>query len=208
MKKSLYVGSISMILISITSVSSTFAAKTNVKQVTQNPPEFSVLSESQLTTLKSLTWSAREEYLASLWITKPVHGSGSLEWSGGINKRHGPSTLEMREIPELTSLTDAEKAALESMTEDERDAFFASKWITRPTNTGSWEQTKQISKINTTVTSSTRLDSSNINRTERLSKQKAKILELKKARIQKKILANEQLTRLEKKFADENSIEY
>lgn len=66
MKKYIYLGSLSIAIISITGASSSFASdNTTTSNIHPLPPEFSILSESDITTLESLTGSARNEYLTS-----------------------------------------------------------------------------------------------------------------------------------------------
>jgi hypothetical protein len=105
-------------------------------------------------------------------------------------------------------LTDTERTALQNMTTAERESFFASKWITRPTESGSWKLNQKKQNNISNATNTTAVTSNNESRKERIAKQQAKLLEQKKSKIQKKITANESLNRLEKKFADTNGIEY
>lgn len=66
MKKYIYLGSLSIAIISITGVSSSFASdNTTTNNTHPLPPEFSALSESDITTLESLTGSAKNEYLTN-----------------------------------------------------------------------------------------------------------------------------------------------
>lgn len=62
------------------------------------------------------------------------------------------------------------------------------------------DQEKQESTLSNTITTQSR--------TERIKGNAAKVLEQKKVKLQKKITAGEALTRLEKKFADNNDIAY
>ncbi|NRH21215.1 hypothetical protein HOO68_04170 [Candidatus Gracilibacteria bacterium] len=205
MKKYIYLGSLSIAIISITGASSSFASdNTTTSNIHPLPPEFSILSESDITTLESLTGSARNEYLTSRGIISPKNNTGS---NNIRNNRNGSGSNNQKN-PEGLTLTDTEKTALQNMTAAEREVFFTSKGITRPTESGSGKlnQKKQNNISNTTNT--TAVTSNNESRKERIAKQQAKLLEQKKTKIQKKIAANESLNRLEKKFADTNGIEY
>ena len=199
MKHYIYATSIGLVLIASTTVQSTFASSAATKN--NIPSEFSVLSDAELDIVDSLTWSARDEYLASKGITHQTN-SGSLD--------HIPGGIE---------LTEAEYTALKTMTETERQAFFTSKWLTPPTGSGKLQNTKNTRLIKqnqtqsgTTLTTTTTVDSqkkvAELSRAERIAQNKAKQLEQKKQKLQNKINAGENLTRLEKKFADKNGIEY
>lgn len=208
MKKTFYISGLSLAVIAVTGINSSFASSENTL-----PPEFSVLTSTELSTLSTLTGSERDTFLESKGITRP-----ELSDSGSTH----PSHIKNDNTPEL-NLTDAEKTALENMTDIERDAFFASKWLSRPTASGeiNWQNSNtgkqsnqkngakknQIQK-NTSKWTNEEISQNNKTRAERIVENKAKALETKKVRIQKKISSNESLTRLEKKFADANSIEY
>jgi hypothetical protein len=112
MKKTFYISGLSLAVIAVTGINSSFASSENTL-----PPEFSVLTSTELSTLSTLTGSERDTFLESRGITHPeLSDSGSTR----------PSHIKNDNIPEL-NLTDAEKTALENMTDTERDAFFASK---------------------------------------------------------------------------------
>lgn len=210
MKKYIYATSLGLVVLAGTAVQSTFAA-TSATESRTLPPEFSVLTTTELETLESLTGSARDEYLTSKGITRPT-ASG-----------------ELQDNPGHIELTEAERTALESMTETERQAFFASKWLTPPTGSGTMTppttgsgklqnmrntriQNRIQSNSGTTITTTTTLDSqkqvTQLARAERIAQNKAKQLEQRKQKIQNRIVAGESLTRLEKKFADANNIDY
>ena len=104
-----------ILIIASTSVHSTFAA-TRSTPSRQLPAEFSVLTEAELETLKTLTGTTRDEYLTSKGITRPTSGSGQTD----------------KMMPKV-ELTEAEMTAVAAMTEDERKAFFESKGVTLPT---------------------------------------------------------------------------
>lgn len=206
MKKRLIIGGL-ILSSGLALASSTYAdANTVTTQNRKSPPSFSQLSQMDRTTLESLTGSARDTFLESKGITRPTDGSGWLD--------HRPERWILGNL----TLTDAEKTKLESMTESERQAFFESKWLTRPIDTGTGKVEGR--KINTLTSRSTRLadqekqESTLSNamttqsRTERIKANAAKVLEQKKVKLQKKITAGETLTRLEKKFADNNDIAY
>lgn len=74
--KKLYINSLSVAIIGIAGVSSSFAStETNATL----PPEFATLTTSQISTLEGLTESERDAYLTSLGISLPTRsGSGDM----------------------------------------------------------------------------------------------------------------------------------
>lgn len=60
MKKSLYVGGLSIVLISIAGVNSSFASNESTQSL---PPEYSILTSTELATLSSLTGSELDAFL-------------------------------------------------------------------------------------------------------------------------------------------------
>lgn len=110
MKKRLIIGGF-LLSSGLALASSTYAdASTTSTQNRKAPSGFSQLSETDSTTLESLTGSARIAFLTSKGITKKADHTGS----GGVP-------------PDIFNLSDTEKTSLESMTEGERQAFFESK---------------------------------------------------------------------------------
>lgn len=209
MKKYIYATSLGIVVIAGTVAQSTFASSPAIAN--NLPPEFAVLSDAELDVVESLTGSARDEYLTSKGISR-------LTASG-----------ELQDNPGHIELTETERTTLESMTETERQAFFASKWLTAPTGTGTITprttssgqlqntrtnrlQNKTQSNSGKTLATTTTVDSqkkvTELARAERIAQNKAKQLEQKKQKIQNKVVAGESLTRLERKFADANNIDY
>lgn len=143
---------------------------------------FMELSADEHTALKAMTDSERKAFLEAKWVILPE--TRQAQWA---NNR------------QYTKLTDDEQAKLENMTEAERKAFIEAKLSG---NTG------MIVLEEWVTNSATVTKSSNTERQARIEKRKSDLLEQKKQKIQKKILAWENLTRLEKKFAMANGISY
>lgn len=178
--------------------SSTWAATENDSWL---PPEFNVLSESDLVTLASLTDSERDNFLESKGIHRPDFAS----WALG-------------DMPKI-ELSESEKAALGSMTDSEREAFFTSKGLMRPESGSGTNRNESIRKnknlrnarnnqtesgaVLSWETSTGKL----ISRADRLKNNQIKIQNTRIQKIQGKVTNGGKLTRLEKVFARKNNID-
>ncbi len=114
-------------------------------------------------------------------------------------------------VPVLYILSPADTTTLESLTGSARIRFLRSNRVTKPLEGSGWFEHGWRSEKNTNSSALGRtisLNTTSTTRTTRIEANQAKVYQRKLEKLQKKVSDKETLTRLEKKFATANGIEY
>lgn len=169
------------------------------------------------TTFASTTTTFDTESFSDITLSSESDGryhTGSQRWPMMRGGQTG--TGDIIPLPQL-ELTDDELTAFAAMSDDERIAFLSAKGITPKSGTGNMDnRVRRSTPVNSWATVDTTPQKQDttvskiatLARAQRIAENKAKQLELRKERVQKKIAAGERLTQLDKKFADANDIDY